>query len=502
MTERPLQSVYDDEVASVRPARSNSNQSSLPGHASRSSSDEVSIPKRSMQPSIADLDLRELEYLELDSHLSCPVCHIPFVDPVYVDCGHYFCAECLAIYWQTARQIGNRKPCPACRSPVRSSRWAPRLIVNMCNDVRVNCPLKDCGQTMARSTLESHMASYCSEQLIECPGPGCKENTKRKHFLQDQCRHTTHVECACGDLVLRENLEVHKEVQCPVKNLDCLYCSHSVDFPDHESHLCDHEKPCPGKDLGCEALLDRLPLEEHIKSCSMAKMAPHFEAFVANNIAPLQHELVRSQERVRYLEEGIDRMHESINARTRDSKKPYHEDTALDVTLGAASDSNSLLTPSAPSSATSSSNTPISTVESAEHRHLLALHEDLRHTVTELGLNITQLSRTVDEVDARNSMLTINETLRLKEELTLTNNGLYGTRTQVQWLLNRERAGQQPGARGRATAPSVTHPQTPSIVGAAAGTNGTGAITSSGLNGHTMRPARRTSGGSQERVKL
>ena len=140
--------------------------------------------------------------------------------------------------------------------------------------------------------------------------------------------------------------------------------------------------------------------------------------------------------------------------------------------------------------------------ESAEHRHLLALHESLRNTVVELGMNLTQLTRNVEEVDARNSMLTMNETLRLKEELTLMSNGLYSTRTQVQWLLNRERTGQQSGVRGRAAAPPVSQSHISTADEPAVGANANGAGTASGLTGLPMRPPRRTSGGSQERVKL
>lgn len=479
----------------MRPAESTSSHSSLSDHAPRSKSGNASL---------TDVDLRELEYMESDSHLSCPVCHIPFIDPVYVECGHYFCAECLARYWKTARRIGNMKPCPACRSPVRGSKCAPRLIVNMCNDVRVICPLGGCGQVVARGILETHMALYCSEQLFECPGLDCEEKLKRKYLFQDQCRHITHVECECGELVPREDLEEHKEAHRSFKRVDCFHCSHSESATDHEYSFCEQAKPCSGKDLGCDARLHQLSLEKHIKTCSMAKMAPYLKTFVTNSIAPLQHELLRSRQRVEYLEEGIERMHESIHINNRDSEKPSHDERAVDEELHAISSSDPLVTPSASTSATSSPSIPpvAAAAASAEHRHLLALHEDLRHTVADLGLNITQLSRTIEEVDARNSMLTINETLRMKEELALTNNGLYGTRTQVQWLLNRERASQQPGARGRTTAPLVSHPQLTPGPEVVAGSDGNSVGTSPVVNGIAMRPARRTSGGSQERVKL
>ena len=507
MTEGPLQSVYDaiqsayDEVAGMSPARMYPTHSSLSVRARRSKLDEVPVPKRSMQPTMLGLDLRDLEYIESDSHLSCPICHITFIDPVYMDCGHHFCAECLAAYWKTARKIGNRKPCPACRSLVTGSKCAARLIVNMCNDVKVNCPLKACGQTMARSDLESHLASYCSEQQIECEGPDCKEKTKRKYFIQEQCRHKTHMECGCGGLIPNEALKLHKETQCPSKQMDCPHCSQPVSSPNHDTQSCELEKRCPGKEFGCDAVLRRSDAEEHVKNCPMAKMAPHLKALVVNSIAPLQNELLRSQQRVKYLEEGIDRMHESVDTSTKDVKS-CHDELGRDINLHSVTGSDSPPTPGPLPSATSSASSTLAAIESAEHLHLLALHEDLRYTVADLGQSLTQLSRTIEEVDARNSMLTVNETLRLKEELALTNNGLYSTRTQVQWLLNRERAGQQPGVRGRYTAPSVSQPQISPSEDIAAVTNGTAAGALPVSNGQTMRPARRTSAGSQERVKL
>jgi zinc finger of C3HC4-type, RING/TRAF-type zinc finger len=513
MSDPPLQSVYDalqsvyDEVANMRPARSISGHNSPSARSHRLTLDNFLIPERSMQPTIADLDLRDLEYLDPDSHLTCPICHIPFVDPVYVDCGHYFCTECLARYWKMAQRPRDRKPCPTCRSTVRHGRCAPRLIVNMCNDVKVKCPLKECGQTMARGSLESHVVSYCPERLIDCPDPDCKDKMKRKHFLQGQCRHKTHMECECGERVLLEGLETHKEAQCSFRESNCTHCQQPVSCADDQTHTCEVKKRCPGKDFGCDALLDPFGLEDHARTCTMAKMAPHLKAHVANSLAPLQEELFRSQQRVKGLEEGIDNLFEAIDAETQNYEKSYHHERATGIPLHAASISNSMGSSyySIPSTS-SSSDPPVVAAESAEHRHLLALHENLRNTVVELGINLTQnftqLTRNIEEVDARNSMMTMNETLRLKEELALINNGLYSTRTQVQWLLNRERSGQQPAIRGRAMASAVGHPQTPTADESATGANPNGATTPPGLSGLAVRPTRRTSGGSQERVKL
>jgi Zinc finger, C3HC4 type (RING finger)/TRAF-type zinc finger len=566
MNEPPLQSAYDalqslyDEVASMRLTRQHSTRSSLSVQSPRPNPDHSYLPERSMQPAIANLDLRDLEYVDPELHLLCPICHIPFIDPVFVNCGHYFCAECLETYWKAAPRSGDRKPCPACRSTVTSRTCAPRLIVNMCNDVKVKCPSKECAQIVARGALQSHVTFYCPERRIECPARHCKKTTKRRHLLLDQCRHTTHVECECGDLVLLEGLGKHREVQCPVEKRNVLNCQLPLSSQDGESDTCELKKHCPGEDFGCDVRLNALPLEEHAKTCTMAKMAPHLKAHVANSLAPLQDELLRSQQRVRGLEEGIDKLLEAVDAATQKFKQLRRDAGAPDSASHAAVP-RSDPTPDdhALSSTSSASNFAAAAIEPAQHRHLLALHENLRNSVAELGMNLTQLTRTVEEVDARNSMLTMNETLRLKEELSLTNNGLYSTRAQVQWLLNRERTGQQqqpgirgrpaaasaaaaaawcqgqtsrglssssssssnlvsgadqprpqqqqqqqqPGIRGRPAEASVSHTHIPTNEEpAGAGPNGPGGSTPSALTALVTSPVRRTSGGSQERVKL
>lgn len=492
----------------MRPVRSTSTHSLLSIPSPKSRFDAL-VPHRSMQPTNVDIDLRDLDYLEPDSHLSCPICHIPFIDPVSIDCGHFFCAECLTRYWKTTPRPGDRKPCPACRSTVRSSKSGPRLIINMCNDVKVTCPTKGCGKTVTRGALESHMVFYCPEQFVECPAPECNQTIKRKHFLEGQCRHNTHIECECGELVLEEALEQHKAVDCPFR-AECSHCLLPLSSSDHDSHiLCDLKKHCPGEEFGCEMLLDSSALEEHVKMCTMAKMTPHLKAHVANCLAPLQAELLWSQQRLKGLEEGIDKLFDAIvakpDARIREPKMPRQDETGLNTASPANSSTNTIPLPDQPSSSSNPSSLAhlSATAESAEHRHLLALHENLRNTVDELSVNLNQLTRTVEEVDARNSMLTMNETLRLKEELTMTNNGLFSTRTQVQWLLNRERAGlQQPGISNRAMAPSVSHTQTTSNDEIASVSNGSSEGTSPGSSGAGPVPVRRTSRSSQDRVKL
>jgi zinc finger of C3HC4-type, RING len=412
MASHPLQSVHAalrsmyEEFANLpqmrrAPAQSTSTSTSTstftlsrPSHTPHLDEFEVPIPDQSMQPTIADLDLQDLDYSEPDSHLCCPICQVPFVDPVSVDCGHYFCAGCLARYWKTTLRPGHRKPCPACRTKVNSIKCAPRLIVNMCNDVEVKCPLQACGKAVARGNLESHMLLYCPERLSMCPDSKCTKQTKRKHLLRGICRHETHRECECGELVPLKDSDTHREFQCSLN-----------------SNSCEYKMPCPGQDFGCEVLLDPPALEAHTKTCPIAKMAPHLQAHTSNRLAPLQKQLQHSQQRVQGLQEGIDRILQTI------------ETTSSTTNISIASP-----TPSA----------PISTHEDAEH-----IHSTLTSVTNALNRLMTQL-------DAHATEIIANETHRLTEELALISNGLNVTRVQVQWLLNRDRAASQAQANTQA----------------------------------------------------
>ncbi len=146
--------------------------------------------------------------------------------------------------------------------------------------------------------------------------------------------------------------------------------------------------------------------------------------------------------------------------------------------------------------------------------------------MTDLSLNHSHLTRRVEESHAHNSLVCINDRLRLEEQLSIMSNALFSTRAQVQWLLNREKrtlgavaVGQQQQqqqaatVRGRALAATVVvGGQAPSEEpGAGVNRNAYGNVYGNeypagtgpgGIAGLPLRPARRTSGGSQERVKL
>jgi len=91
------------------------------------------------------------------------------------------------------------------------------------------------------------------------------------------------------------------------------------------------------------------------------------------------------------------------------------------------------------SSATGSDTGPF---DSTAH-HLLCLHESLREEVN-------RVSAAVSEVDAKASMMVLNESLRVKEDLSHTNAAIGSMRMQLHWLMSARLQNQQRVAMVRA----------------------------------------------------
>eukprot|EP00962_Isochrysis_galbana_P053010 scaffold24474_cov127-Isochrysis_galbana.AAC.4 len=61
----------------------------------------------------------------LEQALTCMICRDTYVHPVFLQCGHTFCCECLAAYFRTGRV---KKICPLCKIHVRPKDAQPNLL--------------------------------------------------------------------------------------------------------------------------------------------------------------------------------------------------------------------------------------------------------------------------------------------------------------------------------------------------------------------------------------
>jgi DNA-directed RNA polymerase subunit RPC12/RpoP len=476
----------------------------------------------------AVLDLRALEYPEdYDSHLMCPICHVPFIGPVVLECDHTFCSSCLKEYREST-QNDHRNQCPTCRTFVLSSaRKASRLIVNMCNDIKVKCPNDDCDQSIPRGYIERHATKECPHERLKCPDRDCAKLVKRRNHVPDQCIHSSHIECDCGAVIELGKGEWlrHKDEDCPNTGVKCKQCGQRVSARDYlngvTGHICDQDDLCPGREYGCTDEFELVDRDRHVKTCPLARMAPHLKK-QSQLLNSLHEQLAMVKVRNEVLETGFDKISDIVHDRVlphidQALRSPPPESDIEEIErdhIPSATSHRDLLMPAHLRALTPSPD-PTASISQTQH-HLLALHETLRGTVGNLENDITVMANNLADLDARTSMQLMNETLRIKEELAHTNAALFSTRSQVQWLLNRERIGQQQqamGMRGRTPAvqPQTTTagPSTRSSVSEGTEASAQGSTSerqpSPGFvaSSPNFRPqARRSSGGSQERVKL
>ena len=473
------------------------------------------------------LDLRALDYVaDYEPHLMCPICHVPLIDPISLECDHSFCTRCFV--QSCDRVSADEGPkCPTCRAAITTApRKASRLIINMCDDLKVRCPNEGCGNILARGHIEYHATKQCGEQRLKCPAfPTCNKLTKRKHFVAEQCRHDTHIDCGCGMVVElgKDDWLKHRDEECPEAGVKCETCTKRM--PDETYlpgtiHECEKaSQTCPGEEFGCGGRAEEEDFVGHIRQCTIARLAPSLK-LQATLLAEMKSELAWTKTRNEVLENALDRMNEldvseyqSISTSRRPGRPRAEEFSlpSLDFDHGPQSQHelsgpwNTLHVPTSPGQPGS--------VDTTSQQHLLALHESLRTSFANLQVDVRNLSSNLADVDARISMHVMNETLRIKEDLALTNATLFATRSQVQWLLNQARVGQQMAIRGRAPIPttaaatassSSSSQATPPVYAAMAR-----GPSSEGSGGEqtaesvlASRPGRRASGGSQERVKL
>jgi hypothetical protein len=466
------------------------------------------------------LDLRALDYAtDYEPHLMCPICHVPLIDPISLECDHCFCTRCLV---QSCDRISADEgpKCPTCRAAITTvPRKASRLIVNMCDDLKVRCPNEGCGKELARGHIEYHATKQCGEQRLKCPAfPTCNKLTKRKHFVAEQCRHDTHIDCGCGKVIEigKDDWLKHRDEECPDAGVKCETCHKRMPDDSYLSgtvHQCETEQQtCPGEEFGCGGRGEDESLVGHIEQCTIAKLVPSLKA-QASLFAEMKNELAWTKTRNEVLENALDRMNEiSRSEHPASSAGPQLAGDRGEFSLPSLGfdDShrsqqelfgpwNAMQLPTSPEQ-----QVPLDTTS---QQHLLALHESLRTSFANLQVDVRDLSRNLADVDARISMHIMNETLRIKEDLAHTNAALFATRSQVQWLLNQARVGQQMNARGRAPVPPAA--SSSSQASASSATPMARGPSSEGFGSEQTAesiiangPGQRPSGGSQERVKL
>ncbi|KAF2157290.1 hypothetical protein K461DRAFT_273441 [Myriangium duriaei CBS 260.36] len=382
------------------------------------------------------VDFHLLDYVsDYDTNLMCPICRSPFVDPVVLDeCDHCFCRDCLRQTWNPAGYTPGipKGNCPTCRTSSKLIGRGPvsRILVNILDDLIVKCPKHEegCEAQIKRSEVQDHVKNYCGYTWIACPSAECELPLRRKDG--DECLHFGVTCIDCRQTTHMANLETHWKSECPDRKVICDLCQGPVFYREISTHAREtcpaFTIPCTGASYGCTFRSRRGAINQHTKQCTFAALAPFFEA-QAKRLHDVEEQQELMTRKVQVLEGGFKSV-EEILQRSADSlpppparsSSPTSDLPSLSSLPPTTAASEALLIPdySLPSE-TAGFTSP--------YTHLLSLHESLRD-------ELSRLSSALSDLDARHSMLILNENLRLKDELAYFAGQVGGLGRQVGWL--------------------------------------------------------------------
>lgn len=483
----------------------------------RSPRSRTSSPPMSSAPRLSrrKLDVRDLEYVsEYDPHLMCPICHVPFIDPIRLRCDHIFCRSCFLEY----KDSPHNTTCPSCRASLDkyAREWTsvPRLIVNMCDDIKVKCPYRTagCSEILARGYVAHHAENQCKYRPVSCSDPECNQTLPWKYRGQDGCKHGLTQCHGCSSELPEWELESHIASSCQSPPERCDECASTRGDGTRLIHRDTCSKSfieCSAKKFGCSVRTPASLLKDHEERCVFKSLEPFLQN-QADKVDNLETELAREKARSESLEGGINRLWDILTRQLAPVVDMLSNRRATGTVADSLESPNSnrnwdgsqMLNEPNPDQQHEQPQQypPFPTSQST--RHLLVLHEGLRNQVEGLAGQVSGIDASLATIDARQSMALMNETLRIKEDLAHLTAGLYTMRSQMNWLLNNRNA----QLRGRVAMPGTgsihdtdASSSQPISTSALPGSN------NSAATGPSARPQpRRSSSGhsSQERVKL
>lgn len=395
-------------------------------------------PDPPSSPTTTKIDLRSLEYVsEIDRNIVCPICRCPFVDPVRLPCDHTFCRDCLdtALF----NQSSSAKSCPSCRTRnVHLERLSvPRFILHLLDDLAVKCPKSSsgCVDNLKRSDAQSHVDHYCGFTEVACPSETCSLKVPR-NLKGEKCLHVTTICDHCQEEMSELSLVEHSRNGCIVKTTPCAWCQQDIVVAEMESHSSEcplARQKCDAHSIGCRYESNKEDMQAHAASCPLRSLLPTMQALQRQ--MDDQNTTIHSlRSRNKDLEDTVTNL-QNIVAESSSAQDIFPVATSLNQTSQSGQDSDSRATHESP------------LFDSATH-HMLSMHESLRE-------ELDRLSAAILEVDGRTSMAIINETLRLREELTHANAAISSLRIQLQWLTSARLQAQHRGPFGPSAVPTL-----------------------------------------------
>ncbi|CAG8541218.1 3476_t:CDS:2, partial [Ambispora gerdemannii] len=318
--------------------------------------------------------------------------------------------------------------CPVDRSPISENavlKPAAKIIANMVNELLVYCPNNEdgCSHTGQRQLINSHLREQCEYIKLDCNIDECRELVLKKdmasHMANCQARM---VYCEmCKKKVPFATFEEHSD-KCPTRSVECQYCHTSRPFLENDAHLEEcPEKPtqCPHSQFGCSWTGRNADLlVVHNPSCPYEPLKDCFEMH---------------KRRTESLEA------ENIQLRTKVQE--------LDLTVGSLRDQiatiSNWLAVMFPSHFIDP-RVPTTSIIDSEHSQELLLSEN-----EQIKNDITTITDNLAELELRQNVALMTESLRMQEEVQSLRALCHGIRMQMHYLLM-ERQGGEP-SRGIAS---------------------------------------------------
>jgi hypothetical protein len=329
--------------------------------------------------------------------------------------------------------------------------------------LKVRCPNIGCGFITARGLISAHYERHCELTLVPCPDGGCDKLVAR------------------GD--------AGSELGCLHRELRCRYCDATVLLAERERH---YDTECEGHTAKCEqcnALVVRHRMREHVlESCPEGEARCKWHIFGCGMHAKRRtvelHEqagciyeaiakLMRDRAEDRAVIHDLRGRLTAVERRMEGSPPPRrHRSTR--PTEGFASDLDDLIDGRRQRDSRGSTGGTWDSPEDymlAQFERIEAKIEDLRKSVTEL--------------DGRHSMMLLNETMPLKDQIAelRSHMGVIGMHTT--WLMNVHR--QNRGGVGTGGGAGQTQQQQQQRSNGTGGASATGSGTGRAADGDDGR---------------
>ena len=384
---------------------------------------QPSRPPRSRLPT-PPIDYQDLEYVDdVDETLICPICRTPFHEPITTKrCGHTFCTGCLR------RAVELQPVCPIDRQPIAfhpDQLCHPRIVSHQLDRLKVRCPNAGCEHVTTRGLIGTHYDRHCGRTLVPCPDAGCDKLVPREDAASDLgCLHRE-VRCRYCDVpVVLADEERHYETDCQGHTAKCLLCSAVVvrhRMADHVANHCpEGQAECKFHTFGCRVAGTRRSVEAHEAAGCVYEAIGRLTRDRAEDRAVISD----LRGRLTFLEQRTRSTTTTTTAHHHSSRSPRSRtgDIPDDLDLSAA---RAQMSPYLHDGGSGSAWESPEDYMLAQFERMEAKIEDLRKMLTEL--------------DGRHSMMLLNETMPLKDQITELRSNLGVINMHTTWLMNVQR---------------------------------------------------------------